>query len=879
MRQPTLSLFNRFILRDVARNTIRTLLTICGIGLGVAVFLAISLANHTALAKFNETVDLVAGKANLEIRATGSQYLSEEILQSVRWIWSLGGKLTPMLEEYGLFGSEKGPLVQVIGIDMLADPDFKSYQSSSGSTEPAENPAKHDSSAPDGTGAQTAGNDNKIDALSSRAAFVGSQLASNHDLHEGDSFDLILNDRQQSFKVASILSAKGLGGAFSGNIIVMDIRTAQDALRAPGKLTSIAIILPEEALAEAQNKLAFELPPATVAQRPSQRGAQIEKMTRSFEYNLLALTCIALMVGMFLIYNTMTISVIRRRPEIGTLRAIGVSGRQVLSLFLIEALAFGLVGTTLGIIGGVACAHGALQAISKTFEHFYFKTPLETVSMDSTSVAWSFIIGVGLTVLASMAPALEATNVLPAEACRRSSFELKAGASAPGLAILAFVMLAIAVLAALQPAVNNFPVFGYLSAVCTIFGAGLLMPQILNVVIPLVSTPVEKLFGTEGRLAARCLHGTLARTAVASGSLMIGIAMMISLAIMIGSFRRTVMVWVDQTLKADLWIQSAARAGGNRQARMSPETVEQIKKVAGVEAVDTFVEQPIIFRGDRTNLGAGDFEVVGRFGDLLFTSGESAAAVCRRVGAGDGIVSETFANKKNIKQGDTIAVSTPRGDIPIRVQGIYYDYATDLGYIVIPHATYNRIFDDRTISSAAVYLKAGVSSEGVRSSILAELGNSARLRIRNTKELRNEALKVFDRTFAITYALHTIAIVVALLSVMNTLFALTMESKRDFGVLRYLGTSASQLRKIVLVEAGLLGAIGNVGGLILGFALSLLLIHVINKQSFGWTVQFSWPTEFICLSSLLVFVTALLSGLIPAGIAAKTLAPEAVREE
>lgn len=853
MLQSILSLFRHFILRDMARNVMRTFLTISGIGLGVAVFLAISLANHTALAKFNETVDLVTGKANLEIRAVGSQHINEEVLHSVRWIWQLGGKVTPLLEEYGLFGSDNGPLVQVIGIDMLADPDFKSYQSSS-------------------SGPTT-------DALSPGAALVGAALASAHSLHGGDSFDLILNDRKQSFRVASILSPQGLGGAFSGNVIVMDIATAQDAFNGQGKLTSIAIIAPEDVLPDAQNKLSAELPPSLVAQRPSQRGIQIEKMTRSFEYNLLALTCIALMVGMFLIYNTMAISVIRRRPEIGTLRALGVSRLQILFLFLLEALTFGLAGTTSGIVAGVAFAQGALEAVSKTFAHFYFKTPLEAVLIEPSAIMWSFAIGMGLTIIAAMAPAIEATSILPAEACRRASIELKASAQAPALAVAGLVMLAIAAISAVQPPVNNFPVFGYVSAVCTIFGAGLLMPQILSVVIPLAGRIGEKLFGIEGLLAARCLHGALGRTSVASASLMIGIAMMISLAIMIGSFRRTVMVWVDQTLKADLWIQSAARAGGNRQARISSRTIEQIRATPGVEAIDTFVEQPITFQGDRTNLGAGDFEVVGRYGNLLFTSKENAAEVCRRVGDGDGIVSESLANKKNIKQGDTIAVSTSKGDISVRVQGIYYDYATDLGYIVIPRATYNRIFDDRTASSAALYLKPGVSPDVTRTAILEKLGNSAWLRIRNTQELRNEALKVFDRTFAITYALHTIAIMVALLSVMNTLFALTMESKRDFGILRYLGASVGQLRKIVLVEAGLLGAIGNVGGLLLGFVLSLLLIHVINKQSFGWTVQFSWHSEFIWQSSLLVFVTAVLSGLIPARIAAKTLAPEVVREE
>lgn len=213
------------------------------------------------------------------------------------------------------------------------------------------------------------------------------------------------------------------------------------------------------------------------------------------------------------------------------------------------------------------------------------------------------------------------------------------------------------------------------------------------------------------------------------------------------------------------------------------------------------------------------------------------------------------------------------------VEDVFYDYASDLGYVIIPRDTYKNIYGDATISSVAIYLKDGADINVVRQNILKKLRSGNLMALSSTSELRKEAIRIFDRTFAITYALHSIAVTVAILSVMNALFALTIESRREFAILRYLGARKSQLAKIVYLQAGILGACGNLGGIGLGYILSLLLIHVINKQSFGWSVQYSVPLDFIVESSALVIVTAVASGVIPAAIAAKTLAPSVVRDE
>jgi putative ABC transport system permease protein len=850
-----LSLFRRFILRDLAKNKTRTCLTLAGIALGVSVLIAISLANYTALSKFKETVDLVSGKANLEIRSSSGPFMDQNSLSNLDWLWTIGGKYMPMIEQTVAVADKNEALVEIIGIDMLGDPEFKSYDE------------------------ESSGSGGFLDLFSDPAVLVGDRLAKDLHLSKGSHFKLLINDKSETFIVSAIMSGKGLGGVYSGNLVVGDLNVIQRALNATGKISQIEVIVPDSLLQQVQFQLTQELPSDALVNRPSQRGEQVEKMTRSFEYNLIALSFIALMVGMFLIYNTMTISVIRRRPEIGTLRALGVSRKQIMALFLIESLWFGIVGTTLGLLMGVAMSQGALKAIAGTFQHFYFQTPIESVQIAPQVLVLAFVLGVFLTMVAAVPPILEATGVVPAEATRRASYESKIDRLSPALSLCGVVFFIIAGIASGQEPVYNFPVFGYVAALGAILGAALMIPFGLKSTLPTLGLLLRKILRFEGLFAARSLNGTLGRTSVAVASLMIGIAMMVSLGIMIGSFRETVMVWIDQTLQADLWLQPSARAAGSKFGKFDQSLVQVIKDVPNVAAVDAFVDIPIEYNGEQTNLGAGDLSVTEKYGHLKFTSGEPTSVVLARMGRNSAIVSESFAIRKHVAQGDTLILRTPSGDHSAKIEGVYYNYASDLGYIVIPRQVFKDLYHETGVSNCAIYLKPGSDPYAVRAEIQHRLAKVGLFSIRTTSELRKEAIKIFDRTFAITYALHTIAIAVSMLAVMNALFALALESRREFGILRYMGASTRQIQTIVLTEAGILGLLGNVSGIILGFVLSVLLIFVINRQSFGWTVQFAVPYDFLIEASFLVLLTAILSGIIPARFAAQTVAPQVVREE
>ncbi len=851
-------LFERFIWRDLRKSWARLLLTVFGIALGVAVLLAISLANQTVILNFKGTIDQIAGKTNLELRPKVANDLDERILADLSWIWHFDGKMTPLIDENVSFPDQPHEPVQFLGIDMLSDPEFNSSGSAN------QGPL-----------------DKNIDfaLLKPGKVLIGAKLAQRHKLVPGKSFQILAANQLKTCEVARVIPATGLGGAYSGNVIVADIAFAQDLLAMSGRISEVELIIPLAYLNQVKQRLSNVIPPEVSVSTPSQRGEQVEKITRSFETNLLALSVVALMVGMFLIFNTMAIAVLRRRQEIAILRALGISRLVVAALFAMEALTFGVVGSAIGTCFGLVMSNFALAAISETVQYFYFRQPIESVTYDPVMSGRVFVAGLLFTFLASLPPILEAVQIQPGQATKSHSYELKVFLFAKPLAVVGIVLFGLAYLAALAPALEKFPVFGYLAALLSILGTACILPAVLQFLLPRLGGWLQALRQPEGRLAALSLYGILSRTSTAVASLTVGIAMMVSLAIMISSFRDTVNLWIDQTLRADLWLQPTQRANGDQDVKMPEAVADKLVRLPGIKAVDAFVEIPLQFRGERTNLAGANFDVIAQCGHMRFVSGESVTAVCKRMKGNAAVVSETFANRNNTSQGDEITIDTPSGPTRLRIEGVYYDYSSELGYIVIDRVLYKRLFRRSEISNCAIYLRPEFDPARARAAILQCLQGKPLVRIQTTGELKREAIKIFDRTFAITYALHTIAIFVAVLSVMNALFALAIESKREFGILRYLGATASQLRTLVLYEAFLLAILGNLGGLVLGYILSLILIYVINKQSFGWSIQVSMPVEFLVESSALVIAAALSSAIVPARMAMRTLPPQAVRDE
>ncbi|HKC25000.1 MAG TPA: ABC transporter permease, partial [Thermoanaerobaculia bacterium] len=427
----------------------------------------------------------------------------------------------------------------------------------------------------------------------------------------------------------------------------------------------------------------------------------------------------------------------------------------------------------------------------------------------------------------------------------------------------------------------GLPLFGFASILFLVLGASLLAPLAVVSAARLLSRPVRTL-GVSARIARANLTGSLSRTAVAVAALTMGISMMVSVAVMVGSFRSTVARWVEETLSADLFVAPASGGSHPSFGRMPQEALEAIARVPGVADVDAYLAfSATAENGAPYTIASGRFAYLAEHGNLPLVDGRDPKSVlAEALAKSEALVSEPYAEKFHRKAGDVVELPTPRGPYPVRVAGVYTDYSNDRGTVTVDRALFTRLYPLVTgATSVAVTLVPGLSPEEGRRRVEAAVRGRFALRIRANATLRREVLRVFDRTFAVTYALEAVAIAVAVLGVFNTLVALVLERRREIGLLRVVGASRRVVEKAVRLEAAALGGLGALLGLLAGSAMSLVLVHVVNRQSFGWTIAMHWPFGFLAAALAGILATTILAAHHPARLAAATDAAAALKEE
>jgi putative ABC transport system permease protein len=429
------------------------------------------------------------------------------------------------------------------------------------------------------------------------------------------------------------------------------------------------------------------------------------------------------------------------------------------------------------------------------------------------------------------------------------------------------------------PPINNFPYFGFFSVFLIILSLSLLTPTVLLWTRDRLHFFFKNRFGGEGLLACMNLSQNVGRNALAISSLAIAFMMVISMSIMVHSFRQTVIVWIDQTLRADLFVRVAGGRDIDYQHTLPSESVERLKSLKGIAAVDQFRALDITHNDLPVVLATGDFSVLSQYGNLVIKTGPPAQELAQvMVNQNRAMISEAFSLKHKVSIGNNIELQTPNGPAQMEVAAIYFDYSRERGYIILDRTTFLNYYEETEINSFVIYLEDKTQLNFIRKEILKTLKDH-RLIIRSNSELKQQVLEVFDKTFAITYSLEIIAILVAVLGLFNTLVSLILERKREIGILRFIGAFKGQVKRMVLIEAGILGLIGSVMGFIAGVIVSYILIFVINKQSFGWTIQVHFPYLFILVMVTMFWGVSILSGLYPARLAANLNPKEAVRVE
>ncbi len=839
--------------RPLTRDPARSLVTILGVALGVAVALAIRLANDGVLVAFQNSLDHVAGKTQLEVSAGEPGF--DETLFAIVGDTPGVASAAPIVEALvPVAGATEGTLV-VLGVDILGDTAIRDYR---GPTPEMAEPLRL-LTDPD-------------------AIVLTERYARGQGIAVGGRIVLNTPTGPKAFTVRGLLVDEGVARAMDGRLAILDIAAAQVHFGKLGRLDRIDIVLrPEADVEPVAADLRRRLPPEMGVERPEARNAQVERMLGSFQLNLFVLSLIALFVGAFLVYNTMAVSVVRQRRQIGILRSLGANRAGILLVVLGESGLIGLVGAILGAALGVLLAERTLQAVSLTVSSLYaFVVPGE-LAVPATTVLRAAAWGLGVTLAASLAPALEATRVPPGEDLAAASPERRhrpwVSACVGTLCVLTAVGLA-----GLGPIAGR-PIFGYAAAFALLLGTILLCPLALRAFRRGLASSLGGSRLVAVRLAAGNLGRSVRRNAVTVAAMAVGLAMLVSVSTMIASFRQTVEVWIDQTIRADLYLARAGRLVKGADARLPADLLPRVRAVQGVADADGF--RGLRLRdehGGQFLLGSGDFDLMARLGRLLFRQGDSRQILQEARARGAVVVSETFAERYGLREGDEVVLHPPGRTVRMKIAGVYYDYTTEGGLVVMDRRLFQELWADPWFNSIVIYLAPDADSEHVRDAVRRASGREDLLLLSN-RDLRHRILEIFDQTFAITYTLQAIALIVAALGVLTALAASVLERTREIGILRSLGVTRGGLVRSVLAEAGMLGILANALGILAGLGLSLILIHVINKQAFGWTIQFAFPGLMIVRYALLAVGVSLLAGSFPAWRASRMPMAEAVRYE
>ena len=835
-------LFWRQVVRQAWRRPLLTGLNVLGIALGITVFLAVQIANRGAIASFQAAAELTTGRAHLEIRG----HLDDGLLPTVTTFPGVKSA-TPIVEGVVTFPNAPGEYLRILGVDPFTGRDIFPFE------------------------LETAGGQ----TTAGRTLDLEKWLADPEAIAVQPGFA-----KTGPFQVLTGTLVRTLHPTFTfkpdvftqtdPRLAAMDIGWAQELFGSAGRISSILILLNDpsqvEAVADALRKI---VPADARVALPAARSEEMKSMLGAFQLNITAMSLVSMVVGMFLICNSVGVSVIRRRVEIAILRANGATRAEVRRLFLCEAALEAVVGVALGIWLAPLLAGWIAQPVSQSVSSLYELVRIENPSLTNRQMLEAIGIGMSAALVAAWLPASEAAHCDPARILHPGSgIEVFSPLRKRGL-VLAVLLVGAAFGLCVYSLKGGSKYLGFAAAGAILAGFSLLVPW-----LALAVAVCFRNFGAISRLAADYLARSLHRNTLTIAALAAAIAMTISVTVMIDSFRASVQRWIDHTLTADLYIAPAVNETAGAQAFLPDEAQSWAAGQADVLEVGTFRELPIRFRDEPTTLAVINGKARGK---LEFLAGEGAE---QKFQSGECVaVSESFANRFGVVAEDKISLPTPAGVKEFAVCGIYRDFARDRGTILMIRTLFDRYWRETRVHSLALKLRDPGLSGPVGDAFRNRFGREGQFVLYDNAALRQRVFEIFDQTFAVTSILRGIAIIVAVAGVLFSLSALVIEREREIGVLRAMGASRPQVLGVFLTEAALIGLTSALSGLASGGALAMVLTWIVNKAFFGWTIELYYPPLPLITTPLWIVGVAFLAALLPAWRAAHIAPARAVRFE
>ena len=838
-------------LRHLGRHRLRTALTFLGIVLGVSVIVAIAIVNRTLLSSFQRTIELIAGKAVLQI-TNGEGGVGEPLYRVVRDTQGVKDA-TAAVEGFLPVVGFRGERLFVYGVDLLTDFSIREHQFVG----------------------PPFGLEGALDFIARPDSIALTEsFALRHGFPLGSKIDLATSRGVRSYTVRAHLKEEGTAKVFGGSFALMDLPVAQIAFGKEGKLDIVDLTIEEGEEVEAVRKrIHARLQGAAQVERPQERGQQIELLLTSFRIGLFFVSLVALFVGFFLIYNTVSVSVIQRKREIGTLRCLGVVRRDILILVMTEALMVGLLGSFVGLLVGVVLAQAALLSVGQSVSHLFLQIDLARGALTARDFWVGIASGLGVSSIAALYPAWEATQVSPVESYRQAAWSPRTQgffrASIVGLVLLVISGLLVFLSPGGLTEVERFSL-GVAAMLAFLLGLSFLSPLFILLWVRLLWLRSSLWSWNELQLASESLRRSPVRSGITIATLMISLAAIFTIAAFVHSVRGSLLSWVDQMVTADLVIHSGAKTAGPLNVPLKEELGSALKEIPGVQVVDlyrlirsTHGARPILIESFSAQTSKG-------VRTLPMVEGEGSKALAQ-MAAGEGvIVSESFQAKFGKGLGDTIQLSTPSGLVRFAVVGVYVDYSSDSGSVLIDRALYKKIWHDELVDAFDLWLAPGADQRAVIQKIKGDYGERYQLFVSTHRELRETVVNIMEQSFSVNYAVEIIAVVVAIFSVINTLLASVLDRTREIGVLRAIGATKRQLRMMIVAEAGWMGLAGGILGLIAGTVMSYHHVVYNTKVLTGWTFQYYYPFGIAFLSLVASIGLCLLAGYLPARQAAST---------
>lgn len=854
--------------RHIQRRSTQSILFIIGVMIGVAMLVSIDIANNSARRAFDLSTEAVVGKTTHEISGSSigiDERLYQQIRTDVGW-----QAAAPVVTDFVLVQELDEQPLRLFGVDVFAELPFRNYLSGNGALV----------TASDDPNAQALAIGRFL--LEANTVIIGESLAERYEIAPNDKLTLQYGDNIQTVNVVGLLrTSDSLAEQALQNLLIADISTAQEILRLTGKLTRVDLIFDTE---QAPDRAAMEqiealLPAGVTLTNASARSDAIGNMTDAFELNLTALSLLALLVGTFLVYNTVTFSVVQRRPVLGILRSLGMTRRQIFFLIWAEAAILSSIGAILGLGLGVLMGKFTVAAVTQTINDSYFTVNVQNLEISPFILLKGLVIGIGSALFAAFLPAYEATHTPPTSVTRRSDIEQKMLKFVPWITLggLTSALVGGILLIIKQLELNLVGIFAI------VLGLALVTVLATIILARLISPISGRIGGVVGRIAPRNILRNLSRTSIAITALMLSISVIIGVTAMVGSFRITVQEWLNATLKADIFISQPNNSGSLGAIPVSRDLIGEIAAVEGVEHV-TYLRtvtvqaqddpEPVILNAIMSDISEGGRKVIAGIDG-------GYPAILERILNGDGIMmTEVFANRRGIQWHDglTYTLITEEGPYAFPVLGIYQDFTDLQGSVLIGLDIYERLWHDNAISNLAAYIEEDTATATVIAALQEKLAGRG-LVIQSNRDLRQSALEVFDRTFAITSALNLLATIVAFIGILSALMSLQIERRREIGIMRSNGLTRRQLWKLTLWETGIMGLIAGIVAMPVGLILSIILIYIINLRSFGWSLTLNLRWEFFAQSFAVALIAAILAGLYPAWKAGSIQPVEAIRSE